>query len=101
MIAHVKNLPKLGQVVQDAALLEVIGHHSTARRQTGLNVGLDAQSTLYCLLGQQPCRDDMSFSRLPRVLIYMFARDQPAPNMTDGLLVLVQLVIAAMTTEPC
>lgn len=31
----------------------------------------------------------------------MFAEDQPAPNMTDGLLVLVQLVIAAMTTEPC
>ena len=25
----------------------------------------------------------------------------PAPNITDGLLVLVQLVMAAMTIEPC
>jgi len=25
----------------------------------------------------------------------------PAPSITDGLLVLVQLVMAAITTEPC
>lgn len=31
----------------------------------------------------------------------MFAEGRPAPSMTDGLLVLVQLVMAAMTTEPC
>ena len=29
-----------------------------------------------------------------------FLASSPAPNITDGLLVLVQLVIAAMTTEP-
>lgn len=29
----------------------------------------------------------------------LFAR-RPAPNITDGLLVLVQLVMADMTTEP-
>ena len=29
-----------------------------------------------------------------------FLANRPAPSMTEGLLVLVQLVIAAMTTEP-
>jgi len=31
----------------------------------------------------------------------MCDHNSPAPNMTDGLLVFVQLVMAAMTTEPC
>lgn len=30
-----------------------------------------------------------------------FLANKPAPNMTLGLLVFVQLVIAAITTEPC
>ena len=61
-----------------AGFFEIVGHHAAARREAGLYVRLDFQS-----LGRG------------------VFRQQPAASMTEGLLVFVQLVIAAITTEPC
>lgn len=102
---HLDNIPKLRKVVQDSTLFEVIGHYSTAWRQTRLDIGLHSQTTFYCLLGQKSCKKNEQrqwFAEHPVSLVFiqMLADNQPAPSMTDGLLVLVQLVIAAMTTEP-
>lgn len=47
-------LPKPLQVVNDSALLEVIGDNPTAGWQTGLDVGVDTQASLNGFLSQQP-----------------------------------------------
>lgn len=54
--ARLDNVPKLRKVIQDSALFQVVGHHSTAWWQTGLNIGLHTQTTFHCLLGQKSCK---------------------------------------------
>jgi hypothetical protein len=62
----------------EARALQIVGHHLRTRRQAGLHPRL-------------------------RVRPFSTARfaTRPAPIMTLGFDVLVQLVIAAMTTDPC
>ena len=45
--------PQFLEVLCHAAVPEVIGDHTAAWGQAGLDVGLDAQSRLHCLLGKQ------------------------------------------------
>lgn len=112
------SLPQLREVVHDPTLLQVVGDHSTAGRQAGFYVGLHAQAALYCLFCKKSWEKSIlsfvtvsSNRNAPLRLTHLSkshddprhkrsSAHPPAPSMTDGLLVLVQLVMAAMTTEP-
>jgi hypothetical protein len=61
----------------EAGFFEVIGDHAAAGAEAGFHAGLTVR---------------------PRALAFWASR--PAASMTLGLLVLVQLVMAAMSTEP-
>ena len=67
------------EVGQQARLAQVLGHHLRAGREAGLDVRRHAQAA----------------RRRPS------CASRPAASITDGFEVLVQLVIAAMTTAPC
>ena len=69
---------ELLQVGQQPGRVEVLGDHLGARRQAGLDPGLAPSG--------------------PRSTAFLASR--PAASITDGLEVLVQLVMAAITTAP-
>ena len=69
---------ELVQVLVEPGLLQVLGDHGRARRERGLDPGL-------ALAG-------------PRSTAFLAT--SPAPSITEGFEVLVQLVIAAITTWP-
>ena len=67
-----------GQLLEQTRLLQIVGHHARARRQAGLDPGLGASGRSCCAL----------------------RASSPAASITEGLEVLVQLVMAAISTAP-
>lgn len=98
-------LPQLAKVRQDSTGTEVVRNHADTRSQAGLNVRPNNKPRLHGLLSQQTCQSQHRWGttndRKEANHGCVCVQRVPAVSMADGLQLLVQLMTAAMTTEPC